>query len=108
PEFRYYFGKKPLNGFYVAPFVRIGRYTIDWEYLYEKDNGTKKPVNLQGRSTSFSAGILFGAQWHFGERIVLDWWILGPQYGSHNISMEAMGDFTDLTNSEKKDLEETI
>ena len=21
PEFRYYFGKKPLNGFYIAPFI---------------------------------------------------------------------------------------
>jgi hypothetical protein len=108
PEFRYYFGKKPLNGFYVAPYVRIGGYSVDWAYLYEKDNGDKKPVDLKGRSTSFSAGLLLGAQWHLANRIVLDWWILGPQWSSHNISMEAVGDFSDLTPSEKADLEETI
>src|SRR5690606_34078277 len=31
PEFRYYFGKQPLNGFYVAPYVRIGGNSLDWK-----------------------------------------------------------------------------
>ena len=108
PEFRYYFGKKPLNGFYIAPFLRIGGYSIDWSYKYERDNGGEKPVNLEGRSTAFSGGILFGAQWHVGQHFVIDWWILGPQYGSYKVSLEAKGDFSDLTPKEKQDLEETI
>lgn len=108
PEFRYYLGKKPLNGFYIAPFVRIGGYGIDWSYDFERDNGTKMPVDLKGRSNSFSAGLLFGAQWHLSQRVVLDWWILGPQWGSHKISLDANGDFSDLTASERADLEESI
>jgi hypothetical protein len=107
PEFRYYFGKKPLNGFYVAPFLRFGGYGIDWDYNYQKDDGTIKPVHLTGRSTAFSGGILLGAQWHFNN-IVLDWWILGPQYGSYNISLDANGDFSDLTPQDKEDLERNI
>lgn len=108
PEFRYYFGRKPLNGFYLAPFIRVGAYNIDWQYKYEKSDGSEKPVDLKGRSGMFSAGLLIGAQWHLGQRILLDWWILGPQYGSNNIKLEASGDFSDLTKSEQADLEGII
>ena len=108
PEFRYYFGKKPLNGFYIAPFVRIGGYGVDWNYKFEKDDGSSKPVHLKGRSSAFSAGLLFGAQWHLRGNIVLDWWILGPQYGTYNVSLEAQGDFSDLTDSEKANLKKSI
>jgi len=108
PEFRYYFGKKPLNGFYVAPFLRVGSYGIDWNYNYELNDGTQKAVHLKGRGSAISGGVLLGAQWHLGERLLLDWWILGPQYGSYNIRLEAIGDFSDLTDAEKKDLETTI
>ncbi len=108
PEFRYYFGKKPNNGFYIAPFVRIAGYNIDWYYKYKKSDGTYKPVDLKGRTTAFSGGFLLGAQWHFGSHVSLDWWILGPQYASYNLSLEASGDFTDLTTEDKLSLEETI
>ncbi len=108
PEFRYYFGKRPLNGFYIAPFARLGGYSIDWHYRYERDNGNVKPVDLSGRSTAFSAGLLFGAQWHIGKYVVLDWWIMGPQYGTYKINLEASGDFSDLTAKEKQDLEKII
>jgi len=108
PEFRYYFGKKPLNGFYIAPFVRFSGYNIDWNYKYERDNGGEKPVNLKGKSNGIAGGILFGAQWHMGKHLVLDWWILGPQYGSYNFTLEASGDFSDLTPDEKADLEDII
>jgi hypothetical protein len=107
PEFRYYFGKKPLNGFYIAPFVRIGGYGIDWDYNYQKDDGSYKLVHLKGRSTAFSGGILLGAQWHL-KNVVLDWWIAGPQYGSYNISLDATGDFSDLSPDDKADLKENI
>ena len=51
---------------------------------------------------------MFGAQWHMGQHIVLDWWILGPQYGSYSVNLEASGDFSDFTPEERQDLEETI
>ncbi|MBS1739743.1 MAG: DUF3575 domain-containing protein [Bacteroidetes bacterium] len=108
PEFRYYFGKQPLNGFYVAPFLRIGGYGIDWDYKFERNNGTVKPVHLMGRSTAFSGGILLGAQWHIGKHVLLDWWILGPQYGSYNVKLDASGDFSDLSQQDQAELKKTI
>jgi len=108
PEFRYYLGKKPLSGFYIAPFLRVGGYGIDWHYEYERNDGTEKSIHLKGRSTAFSAGILLGAQWHLNSHILLDWWIFGPQYGNYNVKLEAVSDFSDLTDAEKQDLETTI
>jgi hypothetical protein len=81
PEIRFYMGKKVFQGFYVAPFVRYAQYTADVPYKFEVD-GSAKEIPLSGHVNSITGGILFGAQWKLAERIHLDWWILGPNYGS--------------------------
>jgi hypothetical protein len=37
---------------------------------------------LSGKLNTLTGGLLIGAQWKLGGRLYLDWWMLGPQYGS--------------------------
>ena len=108
PEFRYYFGKKPLNGFYMAPFVRFGGFNISWDYAFEDDMGQERDAILKGNASTFSAGLLLGAQWHLGEYVVLDWWILGPAYGRMNVTLDANTDLSDLSDESKQTIREDL
>lgn len=108
PEFRYYFGKKPLNGFYVAPYLRIGGNSMTWNYAFDMDNGSVKDVAFTGNMNSVFGGLLLGAQWHVGSSFLIDWWIMGPAYGSINVNLKATGDFSDLSNDDKNNLEESL
>lgn len=103
PEFRYYFGKKPLQGFYVAPFARIGGYSFKTSYSYEEDNGKTRVIPLEGNATSITGGLLLGAQWHIG-KVLIDWWILGPSYGSTNIKLTSNTDLSTQSPSDRQQL----
>lgn len=108
PEFRYYFGKKPLSGFYVAPYARIGGNTLVWTNNFKMETGDIKKMDFTGKVNSVYGGLLLGAQWHFGKAIVLDWWILGPSYGSMNIKLNADADLNDLSDNDIKELKESF
>jgi hypothetical protein len=107
PEVRFYLGKGNGRGFYIAPFYRYARYktnTLPFDY---EGAGTSGTINLSGTLTSNTGGLMFGSQWLIGRRVVLDWWIFGPQYGS------AKGDFEGtsskpLTQQEQDDLRQTL
>lgn len=93
PEFRYYLGESVFQGFYIAPFLRYARYNADLPFTYEyHGNGftIKDEMNFSGGIDTFTAGVLFGAQWSLGKSISLDLWIAGPNYGvsSGNISAQ--------------------
>ncbi len=80
PEFRYYTGKKgAMRGFYIGPFFSYRQYKSDLPIKY--DNDTKDGV-FSGTLKSYTFGLQFGAQWKLGKHVHLDWWILGPNYGS--------------------------
>jgi len=91
-EPRFYFGKHDgPRGFYIAPYARYSTYSLgfdQFEYTVELENGEgsyheeTKTVALDGRINGFTGGVLFGAQWRIGRWVYLDWWILGPAYGS--------------------------
>jgi len=108
PEFRYYFGKKPLNGFYIAPYLRIGGNSLTWSYAFREDNGSMRPIDFTGKINSIYGGLMLGAQWHFGKSFLIDWWILGPSYGSMKINLSADTDLSDLSADDRKDLEESL
>ena len=82
PEVRFYLSRKGVfNGFYIAPFTSLARYTTDLPYNYD-DGGVTKTIPLEGGVSTFTGGFLLGAQWKLSHRINLDWWILGPNYGT--------------------------
>jgi hypothetical protein len=105
PEFRFYVGKKGVfSGFYIAPFVSFARYTAELNYLYD-DNGSQKSIPLSGGVTTFTGGLMFGAQWKLSNKVYLDWMILGPNYGTSD--GEITGQKT-LTASEQSSLRQEL
>jgi hypothetical protein len=83
PEVRFYMGKEVMRGFYLAPFARISSYNVDMPLEFDV-NGTTQVMPLSGKLNTFTGGLQIGAQWRLGGKMYLDWWILGPQYGSAN------------------------
>jgi hypothetical protein len=86
PEIRFY-KREDLSGFYFAPFVRFTTFTADLPYDFTV-NGTTQTIPLSGDLKTVTGGFLLGAQWKLGKLLALDWWILGPQYGSSNGKIE--------------------
>lgn len=84
PEVRYYFGKHgAFRGFYLGLFADIARYNADLVFEYD-DAGITKTIPMSGHLTGITGGLMIGAQFKLGKRIVLDWWALGPNYGVSN------------------------
>lgn len=46
---------------------------------------------------------MFGAQWFLGRHVCLDWWIMGPHYGSGNGSFSGISS-QPLSQEEQNDL----
>jgi len=105
PEIRFYVGKKgAFHGFYFAPFASIARYSANLLFEYD-DIGVTKNIPLNGDIKSFTGGLMLGAQWKLSKAVYLDWWILGPNYGS------SKGDISGkktLTASEQQSLRDEL
>jgi len=87
PEIRFYLGKEGYKGFYIAPFLRYGKYNIDFPVNYDYE-GTEQNIVVDGSVTSFSGGFAIGAQWRVYKQFYLDWMIMGPHYGSAKGTLE--------------------
>ena len=114
PEVRFYFGQSAFRGLYVAPFVKIARYKADlpnFEYDVELDpalgmgSTVTEHIPLNGKLNTITGGVLIGAQWKLSKVLYLDWWILGPQYGS---SKGHLTGTKDLDQYEQKALKEEL
>lgn len=82
PEMRYYVGKKGvLKGFYLGPFLNFSRYNANLIYEYD-DLLTTKTIPLDGNINTITGGLMVGAQWKLTNALNLDWWIMGPNYGT--------------------------
>ena len=91
-EPRFYFGRHDgPRGFYIAPYARYSSYGLgfdQFEYTVEiehEDGSYTEETNhmaLDGRINGFTGGVLLGCQWRIARWVYLDWWILGPAYGT--------------------------
>ncbi len=91
PEIRFYMGKGVFRGFYLAPFARFSKYTakLPFDFEYDDANGKKEAtIPLEGDLKTITGGLQIGAQWKLSKLIYLDWWILGPQYGTSEGSIK--------------------
>ncbi len=79
PEIRFYLGKGYGKGFYIALFYRYASFTA--EHFQVAYDDTHK-LDMSGKLTANTGGIMFGAQWLLGKHFCLDWNIVGPHYGS--------------------------
>lgn len=108
PEVRIYLSKKGYGrGFYLAPFYRYASFktsTLNFDYEGANTSGT---ISLSGKLTANTGGLLLGAQWPLGKRLSLDWWILGPHYGSGTGEFSGKSSRT-LTPEEQNDLKNQL
>ncbi len=109
PEVRFYMGKSVFRGFYIAPFARYASYNakmpFDFEYEHPITGTIEETMPLDGKISTITGGVMFGAQWKLSKLVYLDWWILGPHYGtsSGNIDGEKS-----LTAEEQTGLREAL
>src|SRR5690606_16799638 len=87
PELRFYMGKSVFRGFYIAPFARFASYSaelpsFEFDYEHPVEGSQTETIPLSGNLKTITGGLLFGAQWKLSKLVYLDWWILGPQYGT--------------------------
>lgn len=89
PEVRFYLGKKGFGkGFYLAPFYRNSKLTLDGvSFEYDNDAGGTSTIKANGSINGNTVGLLIGSQFNLGKSVVLDWWIVGPHYGSGSGSL---------------------
>lgn len=109
PELRIYLGKKGYGrGFYLAPFYRYAHFEAkNAQLTYTDDNDEDATIDMTGKLSAHTGGLLIGAQWALGKHICLDWWILGAHYGS------GKGDFAGISSqplsaNEQADLRTTL
>lgn len=85
PEARIYTSRKGYGqGFYIAPYYRYATYTMHHSNISIEENGETIPyvVDLSGKLTSHTGGLLLGMQWHLTKIISVDIWLMGPNIGS--------------------------
>jgi hypothetical protein len=109
PEVRFYLSKRGYGrGFYIAPFYRYASFTTNNILLtYQNGVGTSNTINLSGKLTSNTGGLMFGAQWPLGKHLSLDWWILGAHYGSGTGNFTGTAG-TPLTTTEQDDIRQQL
>jgi len=99
-EYRFYIGKRgALHGFYIGPLISYNNYKGDVPvnyYDYVNNATIDKTATFTGSVNSFTAGFQIGAQWKLSEKIYLDWWIAGPNYGISNGRFDFSGSLNDI------------
>ena len=95
PEYRYYFSGKAPKGFYVAPYFRYSKYSIDKVGVTYASSVTNQDetVFVDGSFKTTVIGLMLGSQWLLGEHVTLDWWIIGAGFGSATATVTGSGNF---------------
>lgn len=113
PELRWYPGKhekiKAPNGFYLAPYFRVARYTIESSFT-DTYNGVKSEFGFNASLKCVSGGGMIGAQWLFGKKknIAFDWWIIGLGFGRMTPYMEAYASNANMSPAQQQELRDEI
>jgi hypothetical protein len=109
PELRFYLSKKGYGrGFYLAPFYRYASFsTNDLLFTFQNSLNISRTMNMSGKLTSNTGGLLLGSQWALGKHFCLDLWILGLHYGSGKGNFSGVSG-TPLTTEEQNDLRQQL
>ena len=92
--YRFYLGKSPMKGFYFEPYLKYLNNKLEGTFNYNDDN----PPSIYKSSNEFSSfgiGGQLGFQVLIAKRIVLDFFLLGPEANT----VKENGSFTDVTNN---------
>lgn len=112
PEVRFYMGQGVFRGFYLAPFARYAKYSVEGPYNYDvtvnvsgTDVTQKGVIPLSGDIKTFTGGLLLGAQWKLSKLVYLDWWIIGASYGTSSGSISGK---KNMSTEEQEELREQL
>lgn len=92
--YRFYLGKSPMKGFYFEPYLKYMNNKLEGTFNYNNDN----PPSIYKSTNDFSSfgiGGQLGFQVLIAKRIVLDFFVLGPEANT----VTEKGSFTDVTNN---------
>lgn len=104
PELRVYLNKK-YKGFYFGFFGRYEQLGLNAQYPFTID-GEDYVGKLKAKFSNIGAGINLGIKFNITERIILDWWILGPYIGGAGIDMH-LSDYK-IDQEDLKEFEEQL
>src|SRR6187397_718675 len=92
--YRFYLGKNPMKGFYFEPYLKYMHNKLEGTLNYNNDNPPSiyKSIN---EFSSFGIGGQLGFQVLIVKRIVLDFFVVGPEANT----VKENGSFTDVTNN---------
>ena len=92
--YRFYLGKSPMKGFYFEPYLKYLHNELEGSFNYNDDT----PPSIYKSSNDFSSfgiGAQLGFQVLIAKRIVLDFFLVGPEANT----VKEKGSFTDVTNN---------
>jgi len=92
--YRFYLGKSTMKGFYFEPYLKYLHNELEGTFNYNNDN----PPSIYSTSNEFSSfgiGGQLGFQILIAKRIVLDFFLVGPEANT----VKENGSFTDVTNN---------
>lgn len=93
PEVRIYLGKGYGKGFYFAPFYRYSKYNFkNIDVTYAGESFVNQEMSFNGDLNGNSFGLMLGTQFNLGNRLILDWWIMGPHYGTSEGQLAGISD----------------
>ena len=111
PELRFYMGRKKMKGFYLAPYARYATFYFTFPVNRKGYTGPMdfvNPIVLNGKISSYSAGLLMGVQSNLSKRFVFDFWLLGGHYGKSNGTLSTSSISPEMTAQEQQDLQTTF
>lgn len=100
PEYRFYLGKKGvMESFYLGLFISYNYYSGDapinyWAYNSQTNQFIAKVAVFKGHINTLTAGLQVGAQWKLSNKLSLDWWIVGLNYGINSGDFKYRGTLT--------------
>ncbi len=86
--YRMYMGKRPMTGFYFEPYIKYVKNTASTNTDFDI-SGTTKPFLLSASYSGFGIGAQLGLQMMIAKRVVLDWYLLGPEANSATFDLDA-------------------
>ncbi len=92
--YRFYLGKSSMKGFYFEPYLKYLNNKLEGTFNYNNDNPPSIYKSSNDIST-FGIGGQLGFQVLIAKRIVLDFFLVGPEANT----AKENGSFTDVTNN---------
>ncbi len=116
PEYRYYPGSKGAPyGLYIAPYLKIDKYTVVYNEELESQSGKISDFTVNGSIGQFGGGISLGTQWLIGRRFSIDWYFVALGITRRSLTMLYepreegldLADYEDSVDFSNSDLENT-